>query len=205
MINSFTVDTVTERLTSPSKHRLWDGAGVKASATAFPSPLNGSTTYYVRVIDNVTIELYDTAAHAIAATTLTTGRRNMTTVGADLTLSTDTIHQTCWMEPSQGLAVDLTPRIRSVQFGEGYDQTSKDGINSNPRTFNVKYNKATKKKAVNVLNFLEDHQEGTKWFYWTPPEPYDDLTKFKCAKWGNSFDGPNVYNVDAVFKQSYEI
>ncbi len=62
------------------------------------------------------------------------------------------------------------PRRKSVQFGGGYEQRSKDGINSNLRTFNLSF-KGSPQEMREIRDFLNEHEDGTAFIYNHPHEP----------------------------------
>ena len=83
--DSTKVDTTTDRITITA-HGLVTGDNVVYSKDENTNPLPGlidGTRYWVRKVDANTIELYDTEANAIAATSVTQGRKDLTGVSPD--------------------------------------------------------------------------------------------------------------------------
>lgn len=58
-------------------------------------------------------------------------------------------------------------RTLSAQFGDGYEQTADDGINSKVVTWDVTYNNLNEDKADTLIAFL-DNVRGSTSFYATP-------------------------------------
>ena len=83
--DSTKVDITTDRITITA-HGLVTGDNVVYSKDENTNPLPGlidGTRYWVRKVDANTIELYDTEVNAIAATTVTQGRKDLTGVSPD--------------------------------------------------------------------------------------------------------------------------
>ena len=79
------INVTTDRITITA-HGLLTGQQVVYSKDENTIPLPGlidTTRYWVRKVDDNTIELYDTEANAIANTTITQGRKDLTGVSAD--------------------------------------------------------------------------------------------------------------------------
>ena len=79
------INVTTDRITITA-HGLLTGQQVVYSKDENTIPLPGlidTTRYWVRQVDDNTIELYDTEANALANTTITQGRKDLTGVSAD--------------------------------------------------------------------------------------------------------------------------
>ncbi len=84
--------------------------------------------------------------------------------------------------PAYGARLQSTPRVRSAQFGDGYQQRVADGINSNRRVWNLTFSK-TQSDIDTILNFLEG-EAGVTAFTWTPPR--GSSGSWVCPEWGNA-------------------
>ena len=105
--------------------------------------------------------------------------------------------------PSQSSAIDIEPRVRSVKFGDGYEQRSRDGINNRPLQLKMRFRKRSQKVANQILSFL-DSLDGVETFRFVPPAPYSYPRRFYCKKHGPDYDEPNVVSIDADFIESFE-
>lgn len=75
-----------------------------------------------------------------------------------------------------------TPRLKSIQFGDGYEQRNRDGINNNLIEYDVQFNLLTYKESFAILHFLYE-RGGTESFVWIPPPPYATEKLFVCKDW----------------------
>jgi phage-related protein len=102
---------------------------------------------------------------------------------------------------SYELTVSRSPRVNVIRFGDGYEQRTSDGINTNPREYNVSFNKDNAEISA-IDNFLTE-RGGLYSFLWSP----DDGTpqgKFVCREWSKSFSGPYSSRLSATFVEVYE-
>lgn len=97
----------------------------------------------------------------------------------------------------------VTPKIdyRTVeaQFGDGYKQTSADGINNKDEEYSIKvHGKKADMKAV--MDFFDRHG-GHKSFFWTPP--LGNLSLFTCKDPVPEEVSANLYTVTGTFVKSF--
>lgn len=94
-------------------------------------------------------------------------------------------------------------RLKSVQFGDGYQQDAPSGINAVSAIFNVVIDKATDATVTAVLSFFRARIDGD-YFFWTPPIPgYGVQIKVKCVRWSVVPDQYGSSTVNATFKQVF--
>lgn len=90
-------------------------------------------------------------------------------------------------------------RVITTQFGDGYKQTSADGINTKTEQYNVKVHAfATEAKAI--MDFFDAHQ-GWKSFFWTPP--LGTLSLYTCANPKPTPQGGGLYAITGTFVKSF--
>lgn len=98
---------------------------------------------------------------------------------------------------------DLDPtiefRVITAQFGDGYKQTSADGINNKNEEYAVKIN-AYESDARQILAFFDRHQ-GWKSFFWTPP--LGTIGLYTCADAKPKAQGGGLYLITGTFVKSY--
>jgi phage-related protein len=80
-----------------------------------------------------------------------------------------------------GLSKSLEPRKKRVQFGDGYSQRIKDGINTQLRKHSLVVRCRPAAMADDVEDFLTRH-DGVTAFLWTPPDDYRQ-GKWICERW----------------------
>lgn len=96
-----------------------------------------------------------------------------------------------------GMKADFTPRIKSVQFGDGYEQRKPDGLNTHLEKYNVSLS-LRPEKAKQALAFLKRHG-GVKSFLFQPIKS-ELAVMVVCRKW--SSDSGNIREtISAEFEQ----
>lgn len=89
--------------------------------------------------------------------------------------------------------------IRRAQFGDGYAQSSANGLNSIRRTWNVEFI-GSKARIQEIINFLDSH--AGKSFIWETPFFGDGY--FYCDTYNPSANGQRLWSVTATFEQTYQ-
>ena len=101
--------------------------------------------------------------------------------------------------PAFGVNVSKQPRVKKAQFGDGYAQRAADGINTQPRSYNVQFN-ANSGKVEDIDQFLSD-RAGIESFTWTPFDGIEGT--FICEAWNLSRTGPTAGTLSATFMEVY--
>ncbi|MDC9154289.1 phage tail protein [Escherichia coli] len=71
-----------------------------------------------------------------------------------------------WL-PEDGMKTENKPSIKTVRFGDGYEQRSPNGLNHSLRVFTCDF-KVEANERDSFEKFLARH-EGYKSFFWRPP------------------------------------
>lgn len=95
-------------------------------------------------------------------------------------------------------AVDLALLV--AKFGDGYEQTAADGINTKSQSWPLTFTGFSSKIAP-IRDFL-DACAGYQSFYWTPPLGVQGL--YKASTYNLQHLGGDVYALTATFKQSFQ-
>lgn len=90
-------------------------------------------------------------------------------------------------------------RVIETQFGDGYKQTSADGINIKDETYAITVH-AFKDEAKRIMDFFDEHQ-GWKSFFWTPP--LGKLSLYTCVDPKPTDKGGGLYTISATFVKSF--
>lgn len=106
-------------------------------------------------------------------------------------------------KPSYETEKGLTPKVKVIQFGDGYEQRVPDGINNNLLTLNLTFAGKALDEATAILHFFYA-REGTESFLFTPPAPYHYKKKFIAKDWKDSATFYNNYNIRVVFDEKVE-
>lgn len=121
--------------------------------------------------------------------------------------------------PSYASGVQYAPRIREFKAGDGYFQSSPDGINNFPLKYTLVFNKIRSVSIVGglpgadvILAFLKA-RGGLEPFYWTPPDdnngPYTSSLGlpaylFVCKPpWGKTAEESNADSLEMTFDQTF--
>ena len=95
------------------------------------------------------------------------------------------------------------PRVKilKAEFGDGYMQATRDGLNNVRRVLTLEWSVLTIEQAQAIETFLETHG-GTTPFLWTPPNGTSPL-KWTCAEWSMNYREADLRSVSAKFEQSF--
>lgn len=104
--------------------------------------------------------------------------------------------------PDFGLNAAFKPRVRTAQFGDGYQQRVPDGINTRQDVWNLNFSVRTDTETASILAFLEA-RAGSEAFDWTPPNESFAI-RVVCREWNRTLDRPNQNTVTAKFDRVYE-
>jgi phage-related protein len=108
-----------------------------------------------------------------------------------------------WWKPSYNARIDSKPRIKTVQFGNGYQQRINDGLNNNLVEFTLNFDNRNEKETVSILHFLKA-RNGQEAFIYNLPTIYSKSvnnlnTEFICQEWAPSYVSYNNYSIEAKF------
>lgn len=74
--------------------------------------------------------------------------------------------------PSYNTKIQITPNIKKVQYGDGYTQRSRDGINNILLPFTITFDRRDDDETRAILHFLYS-RGGAESFVWIPPSPFN--------------------------------
>lgn len=94
-----------------------------------------------------------------------------------------------------------SPKVKVVQFGDGYEQRQAFGLNSNLKVWTLTFNQRSESEGDAIDAFLED-KGGVTAFEWTPPGESESV--FVCREWTLTIVHGNLYNITAVFHEVAE-
>lgn len=99
-----------------------------------------------------------------------------------------------------GAQLKREPKVKVVQFGDGYEQRIQFGINADPMTWDVRCFGSTSEMDL-VDNFLTA-RGALESFDWTPPDKPSG--KYVCRSWTRLKEGVGKESVSATFIQVFE-
>lgn len=105
--------------------------------------------------------------------------------------------------PNTGLNYQQQPRVLSAAFGDGAVQRTPDGLNTMPRSFDVKWDPVSIEIADYIVGFFETHR-GVTPFWWKSPR---DSTprKYVCPQWRRTEPQWNASAVEAAFVEDFSL
>lgn len=95
--------------------------------------------------------------------------------------------------------VDTSFNVLEANFGDGYIQSSADGLNSVKDTWNLTWLNEDMDEANTIIAFLKE-RGGWDPFYWTAPGEASP-TLWRCKTLKASPSGPYAKTVQATFEQ----
>ena len=102
------------------------------------------------------------------------------------------------INPTYGAQKTSQPKIRQVQFGDGYVQRLTFGLNQDLKTWNLTF-EVSETDADTIETFLEA-RGGSEYFTWSPP---DETTSYKwiCLNWSKTIPYLNRATIQATFQE----
>ncbi len=101
-----------------------------------------------------------------------------------------------------GATQQSKPNVSQVKFGDGYEQRVAFGLNTNPKTWSLRFSARDDDETVEIIDFLEA-RGGVESFEWTPPLE-NEASMFVCRNWSRTIDRNNLNTVTATFEQVFE-
>lgn len=104
--------------------------------------------------------------------------------------------------PQYGASKLSNPRVSQVQFGDGYAQVIRYGLNQNPKEWSLQW-EVSETDADTIETFLDARAADGATFDWSPPED-SNTYKWRCFSWSKSIPYTNRARIQAVFIQYFE-
>lgn len=105
-------------------------------------------------------------------------------------------------QPIYSASKKSQPNIRTVQFGDGYQQRLTFGLNQNPKEWSISFNVA--EEDANIIEaFLDARAADAQSFDWMPPDATVSY-KWVCQSWTREMFEVNRSRIDATFVQVFE-
>lgn len=105
--------------------------------------------------------------------------------------------------PDFGAVKKSEPKIRKVQFGDGYEQRLSFGLNQNPKAWDLVWTAKSNSDADAIEAFFDARASDAASFDWTP---LDESTSYKwvCRAWQRNHKYANINEISATFEQVFE-
>lgn len=105
--------------------------------------------------------------------------------------------------PAPGTTNKPTLKLKTAEFGDGYTQTTRDGLNHIRRSLSVKWETLIPAEADVILNFFIAHGGDTPFWY----TPSDETTpvKWTCKEWDDTREKAGFRTITATFTQDFSL
>lgn len=105
--------------------------------------------------------------------------------------------------PSPGTKRKPRVRLLEVEFGDGYTQTTRDGLNHIRRTLSLEWELLTPTQAAEITDFLEEKGGDIPFLY----QPSDDPAplQWRCKDWDDTNGKGGWRKVKATFEQDFSL
>ena len=104
--------------------------------------------------------------------------------------------------PTYGLQKTSAPAVRTVRFGDGYEQRLSLGLNQNPKSYNLTF-EVSETDADTIETFLDARAADSASFDFTPPGE-SSSSKFVCEQWNKSIPYLNRATIQTTFREVFE-
>jgi phage-related protein len=117
----------------------------------------------------------------------------------------EAVAKTFFVPLSYGAQNQMRPRVKSIQFNDGYELRLGDGLNTMPQRWSVGWNALDQGGANAVEAWFVEHA-GVRWFWWVPPRQTAPI-KVVCKEWTRGpVDGSRTHDaMTAVFQQVFDL
>ena len=104
--------------------------------------------------------------------------------------------------PGYGINKSSSPKVKQVQFGDGYSMRTVFGLNQNLKSYSPAWRNISETDADTISDFL-DARGGQESFDWTPPGE-SSASKFICQSWSKTIPYHNRATIQATFDEVAE-
>lgn len=102
--------------------------------------------------------------------------------------------------PSYNLNIKNKPAIKSIKYGNGYEQVSPDGINNDLITLNLSFENRDYNEFAAISHFLKQ-RNAVESFLFSAPNPLNKLKLFRCEEWDGIFNFIGNNSIQSIFKE----
>ena len=106
------------------------------------------------------------------------------------------------IQPDYNAQKNSAPKLRVVQFGDGYEARLNFGLNQNPKVYNLTF-EVSEADSDTIETFLDARAADADSFDFTPPGE-SSSSKFVCETRSKSIPYLNRATIQATFRQVFE-
>ena len=104
----------------------------------------------------------------------------------------------------KGFTRQSTPKIHTMDFGDGYTQRITDGINNLQQTMQVSFSTRPKAEIDDLVAFFESLGGVNKFEMTIDDSNGNEKIKVLCLQWSQTWAFDNFYSLSATFVRCYE-
>ena len=104
--------------------------------------------------------------------------------------------------PTYNAQKNSQPNVRTVRFGDGYEQRLSFSLNQNPKRWSLTF-EVSETDADTIETFLDARAADNASFDFTPPAE-SSSSKFVCESWSKSIPYLNRATINVTFRQVFE-
>ena len=104
--------------------------------------------------------------------------------------------------PTYNAQKNNQPNVRTVRFGDGYEQRLTFGLNQNPKVWSLTF-EVSENDADTIETFLDARASDNASFDWQPPGS-STTYKWVCEQWSKSIPYLNRATIQATFREVFE-
>lgn len=106
------------------------------------------------------------------------------------------------IEPSPGTSVSPTFKLKKAEFGDGYTQTTRDGLNHIKRVVQLEWETIAQAEAAQIVAFLDQMGGDTPFAYAVPSDVQRTWT---CNDYSSRFLGAGRVSLSAKLEQNFNV
>ena len=106
------------------------------------------------------------------------------------------------IDPDFGASKTSQPTVRNVQFGDGYSQRLRYGLNTDIKEWNLTWENISETDSDTIETFLEA-RGGAEHFDWSPPDETETY-KWICQQWSKQMTSAGLNQLTATFQEVIE-
>jgi phage-related protein len=110
---------------------------------------------------------------------------------------------TIGFNPDKALKQDMKPRILKAQFGDGYMQRARDGINTVTESWSLSWKNRKEAEGKKLVDFFES-TGGIHAITWTPPYATVAI-KVIVENWNVSYPQIGILTIQAKFTRVHDL
>ncbi len=113
--------------------------------------------------------------------------------------------------PDKNMTRNVTPAVRTISFGDGYEQRIKEGINSLREEYSVAFSNRDRAEIDAIVETFNIRAGVTKFDFTIPSTSQDtagtaaeNTIKVVCTTWSQTYVQDDFFACNATFKRVYE-